>query len=327
MSTHVSRFSQALSVVRRLPRRQGPSRFARAADGSMTLREHLVELRGRLFKATAAVALAMVIGFLLSQPVYELLERPYCGLDLPAWNGVCPGLQQLGALDAFMLRLKMALWIGLILAAPVWFYQLWAFVAPGLHRHERKWAYIFVSLAVPLFVAGAVLAYVVIERGLRFLVSYGIQGASVDLEMSGYISFIATVMLVFAIGFELPLLVLMLNFAGVVSARKLLSWWRVAVFVCFVFASFATPDPGPFGMLLLAGILSAMYFMAVGVAFLNDRRRAKKRAGYEQLADDEISPLETPEPVDAEAAEPVPTPQPLAQTPVRRTRRDFDELA
>lgn len=266
----------------------------------MSLIEHLLELRSRLFKATLAIAIGMVIGFVISQQVYDILERPYCSLELAEWDGSCPGLQQLDALAAFMLRLKLALWVGLILAAPIWFYQLWAFIAPGLHRHERKWAYIFASIAVPLFVAGAVLAYVVIERGLRFLVTQGIQGLDIQLEVTGYISFITTVMLVFAVGFELPLLILMLNFAGIVSAKKLLSWWRVAVFACFVFASFATPDPGPFGMLLLATILSAMYFIAVGVAFLNDRRKAKKRDPLDDLADDEISAIaEELEPVTA----------------------------
>jgi sec-independent protein translocase protein TatC len=289
-----------MSVRDLLPWRRGPSRFQRASDGSMSLIEHLLELRSRLFKASLAIAVGMVIGYLLSQRVYELLESPYCSLNLPEWEGTCPGLQQLEALTAFMLRLKIALWIGLILAAPVWFYQLWAFVAPGLHRHERKWAYIFVSLAVPLFVAGALLAYLVVDRGLKFLFTQGIEGLNIELEVSGYISFVTTVMLVFAVGFELPLLILMLNFAGIVSARRLLSWWRVAVFVCFVFAAFATPDPGPFGMLLLAGILSAMYFIAVGVAFLNDRRRAKRRDPLDDLPDDEISALaEELEPVTA----------------------------
>lgn len=303
----------------------------------MTLMEHLLELRSRLFKATVAVAIGMVIGFLISQAVYELLERPYCSLQLDSWEPVdpsdpdgpkvCKGLQQLDALAAFMLRLKLALWVGLILAAPIWFYQLWAFVAPGLHRRERRWAYVFVSSAVPLFMAGAVLAYVVIERGLRFLVSYGVQGLDIQLEVTQYVSFIITVMVVFAIGFELPLLVVMLNLAGIVSAQKLLSWWRVAVFLAFVFASFATPDPGPFGMILLATILSAMYFAAVGIAFLNDRRKAKQEL-YADLADDEISPLDAePSALDDEP-EPVTVGEPvdLGDEPPAPPERRYDDL-
>ena len=327
-----------LLPVRPLWRRR-PSKFQRAADGSMTLMEHLMELRSRLFKATLAIMLGMVVGYLLAQSVYDILERPYCTLQLQAWDPVdpanpdgprvCPGLQLLDPLASFMLKLKIALWVGLILAAPIWFYQLWAFVAPGLHRHERKWAYVFVSIAVPLFAAGAALAYFVVERGLRFLISEGIGGLDVQLEVTQYISFVTTVMLVFAVAFEFPLLVLMLNFAGIVSAKRLLSWWRVAVFLATVFAAFTTPDPGPFGMILLAGCLSAMYFVAVGVAFLNDRRRAKRRDAVEDIPDDQISaldeelePVTAGEPLDP-ALDDLPAPPREA---ARRPSRSYDDL-
>lgn len=276
-----------------LPRRRGPSQFQRAAEGSMTVTEHLMELRSRLFKASLAVAAGMVVGYVLAQPVFAILQQPYCNLELAGPGEQCQPLQQLEPLAAFMLKLKLALWIGLILAAPAWFYQLWAFIAPGLHRSERWWAYTFVSVAVPLFVAGAVLAYFVVERGLHFLLGEGIAGLDVQLEVTNYVSFITTVMLVFAVAFEFPLLVLMLNFAGIVSARKLLSFWRVAIFLFTLFAAITTPDPGPFGMILLAACLSLMYFVAVGVAFLNDRRRARKHKDrYGDVADDEISPMD-----------------------------------
>jgi sec-independent protein translocase protein TatC len=313
--------------VRLLPVRRGPSQFQRAADGSMTLAEHLRELRGRLLKASVAVVVGMLVGYLLAMPVYRILEQPYCR-TLYAGAEVCPGLQQLDPMTGFLLMLKVALWIGLILAAPVWFYQLWAFVAPGLHRHERRWAYTFVAIAVPLFVAGAVLAYFVVERGLHFLLEAGLEGLDVQLEVSAYINFVTTVMLVFAVAFEFPLVFLMLNFAGVVSARRLLSWWRVMVFAFTAFAAVTTPDPGPFGMMLLAACLSAMYFVAVGVAFLNDWRRAKKD-GLSGLADDEISPLdEVPEPVTAgprvSAGGPLEDPAPVAR-PGPLERR-FDDM-
>lgn len=294
----------------------------------MTLMEHLQELRSRLFKASLAVLLGMIAGWWVSEEVFQFLKQPYCGLALEHWDGDCPGLQQLEPLAAFTLKLKVSLWLGLMLAAPVWFYQIWAFVAPGLHRNERKWTYIFVAIAVPLFVAGALLAYSVLERGLTFVVEYGFQDTDVQLEMTSYITFVSTVMLVFAIGFELPLLILMLNFAGIVSARKLLSWWRVAVFICFVFASFATPDPGPTGMLLLAAVLSGMYFLAVGIAFLNDRRKAKKHP-YGNLADDEIStlddldPVEDPDPVTA--GDPVQASTAIATEP-RSPHRRYDDM-
>lgn len=306
-----------------LPRRRGPSRFQRAADGSMTLMEHLRELRSRLLKASVAVAIGMVIGYLLSEPVYQILERPYCR-TLFEPGEVCTGLQQLDVLAAFLLKLKLALWIGLILAAPVWFYQIWAFIAPGLHRHERRWAYMFVAIGVPLFVAGGVLAYFVVERGLHFLLEAGITGLDVQLEVTNYIAFVSTVMLVFAVAFEFPLVFLMLNFAGVVSAKRLLSWWRVMVFLFTLFAAVTTPDPGPFGMILLAACLSAMYFIAVGIAFLNDWRKAK-RARMDDLPDDAASPLDhTPEPVEpVEAGAPVPDSHTARAT---TTERRFDDM-
>jgi sec-independent protein translocase protein TatC len=299
-------------------RRRGPSKFERAADGSMTLIEHLIELRTRLFYASLAVVVGLIVGYLLSNSVYELLKEPYCSLPKATdpVTGECQGFFQMSPATGFIVRLKIALWVGLIVSGPVWFYQLWAFVAPGLHRHERKWAYVFVALAAPLFAGGAVLAYVVIDKGLKFLLEAGVTGTTAQLEVESYISFVTTMILLFGVGFEFPLLLLMLNFAGVVSARRLLSWWRIVVFACFAFAAVATPDPGPFGMTLLAASLSMLYFIAVGVAFVNDRRKGRGKEIYAGLDDDETSPLEDArQPVGApdrvDMPEPVPGPLPL----------------
>jgi len=215
-----------------------------------------------------------------------------------------------------VLRLKLALWVGLILAAPVWLYQLWAFIAPGLHRHERRWAYLFAAIAAPLFAMGAVLAYFVVHKGLSFLLESGVTGLSTSLEVTRYISFVTNLILIFGVAFEFPLIVLLLNFTGMASAKRLLGWWRVAVFVFFAFSAVVTPTPDPFGMTALGLCLSALYFMAVGGAYLNDRRRARKNSLYAGLSDDEISPLDMePEPVEAgepvDAITPVPAPQPL----------------
>jgi sec-independent protein translocase protein TatC len=287
--------------MRLLPWRHGPSQFARAADGSMTLIEHLLELRSRLFKATLAVTAGLVAGYFLSIPAYRLLQRPYCKVREVAISD-CEFLW-LAPTDPFLQRLKIALWIGLIIAAPVWLYQLWAFVAPGLHRRERRWAYGFGALAIPLFVAGGMLAYFVVDRGLHFLLAEGVTGGAVELEATRYITFVTMLILVFGLSFEFPVLVLLLNVSGLVSARRLLGAWRVVVFACFVFAAIFTPDPGPFGMVLLAGCLCFLYFSAVGLAFLNDRRRARNDP-YADLADDDISPLDDVE-LDPEEPEPV----------------------
>lgn len=274
-----------------LLKRRGPSQFERAADGSMTLIEHLRELRSRLFKASLAIVAGFVVGYLLSLPVFELLKQPYCNLKPEVPCSEQPFLQ-LGAADGFLLRLKIALWVGLILAAPFWLYQLWAFIAPGLHRHERKYAYGFVAIATPLFLAGAGLAYFVVEKGLKFLLEAGVTGVTTQLEVTKYVSFVTSLILIFGVAFEFPLVALMLNFTGIISAKRLLGWWRTVVFLFFLFSAIVTPTPDPFGMTALAVCLSALYFVAVGIAFLNDRRRRRNAPDYGALSDDETSPLE-----------------------------------
>lgn len=298
-------------------RRRGPSDFERAADGSMTLIEHIRELRNRLFRASLAVLIGFGVGMWLADPVLGLLKDPYCGLpgSIDAVTGKCIFVQ-LGPADLFLLKLKVALWSGLILAAPFWLYQLWAFIAPGLHRHERRYAYAFTAIAAPLFAAGAVLAYFVVEKGLEFLLQFSGDDIHTTLEITRYVSFVTSLILIFGVAFEFPLVALMLNVVGIASAKRLLSWWRVAVFLFFAFSAVVTPTPDPFGMTALALCLSALYFMAVGAAFLNDRRRNRRDSEYAGLDDDEVSslefdaePVEAGEPVDLTT--PVPTPLPL----------------
>jgi sec-independent protein translocase protein TatC len=295
-------------------RRSGPSQFERAADGSMTLIEHIRELRNRLFLASLGLVAGLIVGFVISKWVFHLLQEPYCSIPT-SWTVRPDGSKQctffvLGVTDQLMLRLKISLWVGLILGSPVWLYQLWAFVAPGLHRHERKWAYIFVAIAAPLFIGGAVMAFFAVGHSLPWIMEAGVIGGTTQLEVTSYISFVMNMILLFGVAFEFPLLLLMLNFTGVVSARRLLSWWRVVVFLSFAFAAIATPDPGPFGMTALAAAMSVLYFAAVGVALLNDKRKGRGREIYAGIDDDEISPLEDDR-VPVGAAQPIDGPSPI----------------
>ena len=311
-------------------KKRGPSNFARAADGSMTLMEHIRELRNRLFRASLAILVGFGFGVWLSGPVLHILQKPYC--DLPKArliDGNC-NFVQLGPADLFLLQMKVALWVGLIIAAPIWLYQLWAFIAPGLHRHERRYAYFFTALAAPLFAAGAVLAYFVTSKGLEFLLNVSGGGdVTTTLDITRYVGFVTNLILLFGVAFEFPLIVLMLNFVGMASAKRLLSWWRVAVFVFFAFSAVVTPTPDPFGMTALAICLCALYFAAVGVAFLNDRRRGRGREAYAGIADDEVSPLDlSDEPVPTggriEASEPIGAPEPIiAPKPIERRYDDM----
>lgn len=294
-------------------RKRGPSDFERAADGSMTLVEHIRELRDRLFRASLAILFGFGFGLWLAGPVRRLLQEPYCNLpgNTDPVTGECKFVQ-LGPADVFLLNMKIGLWVGLIIAAPIWLYQLWAFIAPGLHRHERRYAYLFTAIAAPLFAAGAVLAYFVIGKGLEFLMEFSGDDINTTLEVTRYISFVTNLILLFGVAFEFPLIVLMLNVVGVASARRLLSWWRIAVFAFFLFAAIVTPTPDPFGMTALAICLSALYFAAVGVAFLNDRRRGRGREVYAGLADDEVSPLDLDDRDAVRTAAPVEVPAPIA---------------
>ncbi|MDG4826380.1 twin-arginine translocase subunit TatC [Asanoa sp. WMMD1127] len=298
-------------------RRKGTTEFERAADGSMTLIEHIRELRNRLFKASLGILVGFAVGFAVRGQVRGLLSEPYCSLpsSTDPVTGKCKFIQ-LGPADVFLLDLKIALWVGLVVAAPIWLYQLWAFIAPGLHRHERRYAYVFVAIAAPLFIAGAVLAYFVIHKGLEFLLDFSGDDINTTLDITRYISFATNLILIFGVAFEFPLIILMLNFVGLFSARKLLGWWRVLVFIFFLFSAVVTPTPDPFGMTALAACLSLLYFVAVGVAFLNDRRRGRGREIYEGVDDDEMSQLEDErEPVAAgapiEPIAPVAAPRPI----------------
>jgi sec-independent protein translocase protein TatC len=293
--------------------RRKKSSFQRAADGSMTLMEHLRELRSRLFKACLAILLGLIVGLWFAEPVHEFINQPYYD-TFP--ENVPPSFSAGNPASVFLPRLRIGLYIGLAIAAPFWLYQLWAFIAPGLHRHERKYSYAFAAIAAPLFLAGLVLGHFVVAKSMEFLLDIG-DGFQVINDAAGYFDFVTGVMLLFAIGFEFPLLMLMLNFTGLVSARRMLGWWRIAVFLTFVFGAIVTPTPDPFGMSALALAMSILYFAAVGVAFINDKRRGRDQPLYANIGDDETSPIEgDPEPVSisepVEASGPVETSGPVA---------------
>ncbi|WP_045742953.1 twin-arginine translocase subunit TatC [Actinoplanes rectilineatus] len=315
------------------PKSKGPSKFEQAADGSMTLIEHVRELRNRLFWASLGIVGGLIVGFFLANWTFHMLSGPYCALE-SSWVLNAKGVAEckfltLGATDGLILKLKIALWIGLIVGAPIWLFQLWAFIAPGLHRHERKWAYVFVLIAAPLFIGGAVLAYFVVQHGLAFIMEAGVLQDSQQLEVTSYIGFVTTMILLFGVGFEFPLVLLMLNFTGVVSAKRLLSWWRAVIFLCFAFSAVATPDPGPFGMIMLAGCMTLLYFIAVGVSFLNDKRTGRGKEIYSGLDDDAISPL-AEERVPVGASDPVEAPTAVeAPAPVDKPQsleRRYDDM-
>ncbi|GAA2369934.1 twin-arginine translocase subunit TatC [Dactylosporangium salmoneum] len=292
----------------------------------MTLLEHLRELRTRLFRASIAIVLGMIVGYLLHTWILQILQDPYCQISLKnataANNGVLPQgwrceFVALKVTDPLLLTLKISLWSGLIVSSPFWMYQLWAFVAPGLHRSERRWAYVFAGLAAPLFAAGAVLAFIVVSKGLEFLISFINPNTSIMLEAMAYVDFVTGMMLVFGVAFEFPLGIMLANIAGIASGKRLLGWWRIAVFIFFVFAAIATPTADPFGMTFLALCMSLLYFGAVAFALVNDKRRGRNRPSFANIGDDEVSSLDDYDVEPVEAASPIDGYDPIdAPTPV-----------
>jgi sec-independent protein translocase protein TatC len=304
-------------------RRRRQTQFARAADGSMTLLEHLYELRTRLFRASLAIVAGMIGGWLLSDPVLTLLRDPYCA-ESHAKPGECHFLA-LDVTSPFALKLKVALMVGLIIASPIWLYQLWAFIAPGLHRSERRWAYTFAALAAPLFALGAWLAYLMIPRALHFLLGFGGAQVQFQLEVSRYISFVTNLILLFGLAFEFPLIVMLFNIAGIATYKRLLGWWRIAVFAFFAFSAVAIPTGDPFSMSALGLGLTALYFGAVGFAYFNDKRRDRRhRAEFGEVGDDEVSELDLVDHEPVEAGERVAAIEPV--TPAGPLDRHYDDV-
>jgi sec-independent protein translocase protein TatC len=300
------------------------SKFQLAADGSMTLFDHLRELRGRLFKAVLGVFLGAAVGYYFSGHVESFLDAPYCNYQLaqnPAQK-LCGFAAAGSPIDAFVVQLKVSLYFGLLISSPIWLYQLWAFIAPGLHKRERRHAYAFAALATPLFAFGAILAHLVVAKSLHLFLGGG--NFTVLVDISGYFGFVTKMMLLFGFAFEFPLLIVMLNMVGMVTGRKLLGWWRPAIFLMFLFGAIVTPTPDPFSMSILAGCMAVLYFAAVGFALINDRRRGRTKQ-YADLDDDDVSPLDDADngdPIEAGAFIHVPEPIEPAQ-PLPRSFDDF----
>ncbi len=291
----------------------------------MPLSEHIRELRGRLIKSVLAVLVTSGVGFAFYQPILRVLLRPGCvdtaikGVGTPSAsckNGV---FIVNGVLSGLTLELKVALFAGLILACPIWLYQLWAFLAPGLHKHEKRYGLGFTGAAVPLFVGGAALAYAIMPTALGILFHFVPSQASAAIPIEDYLKFVLRLIVVFGLSFEMPLVLVALNMVGVLSAARIRSWWRGMVFGIFVFAAVVIPTGDPFTMTLLAVPMCVLFFVALGVATLNDRRRERRAAAAPdaQLADDEASPLDL-------RPEPVSRPEPLRR-PAPEPARVADE--
>jgi sec-independent protein translocase protein TatC len=268
-----------------------PVQHARA---QMPLRDHLRELRRRLVVSLLAVAAGTVVGWIYYEPIFDVISEPIQDVvNAAAAQGRDVRLVVSGVTDAFMLQVKVAVMAGLVLASPVWIYQLWAFVTPGLHTKERRWVYLFVVISVPLFLSGVVLAYVLMPKGLEVLLGFTPQNVGNYLPVDRYLSFFIRMVIVFGIGFLTPLFIVGLNMIGVLSGKRLASAWRYIIFGVFVFAAVATPTGDPITMMMLAAPVMVLVGGAVVFSLLNDRRRRRNGSepDYDNFDDDEVSPI------------------------------------
>lgn len=269
----------------------------------MPLADHLRELRNRLAKAMLAIVVVTIVAAFFYKNIIEFFTNPILhavGCDssfselAQKRSGTCARIVLNGLLTPFTLALKVSLMAGVIFASPVWLYQLWAFVAPGLHKHERKYAYVFVGTGVPLFLGGAFFAYKTLPTMAKVLLQFSPADLDNQLPLDDLLDLIVRMVLVFGLSFELPLLLVMLNLTGVLTGRRMFGWWRGMIMGITVFAAVATPSTDPLTMLALAGPIWVLYFCATAFSLLNDRRKSRRDALGP--ADDEASDLDlTPE--------------------------------
>jgi sec-independent protein translocase protein TatC len=286
----------ALAGARIVGERFAHSRRQQNPDGRMPLIDHLRELRHRVVKMALALAAGMTAGLVFFGQAWRVIERPLCSATIRGHSGCRTlGVNQLvlnGPLDSFYLRVKVALIAGVILSSPIWLYQIWAFAAPGLHAREKRWSCTFLGAAIPLFLIGITLCYLSLGRSMRYLLGLTPGGVTNLIQVDQYLSFVMAMTLAFGLAFEVPLLLVMLNLAGILTHERFRRWRRVLIFAVFLIAGMANPSPDPVTMVILGGACAVLVEAAELIVWSHDRRRARLHPDpYTGLAGDELSPL------------------------------------
>lgn len=252
--------------------------MAEAKSGRMPLLEHLREFRKRVVRSAAAISLAAVVGWFFYNEIITKLAEPVCDLALAQKTGSdsCGSLYISGVLGPLNLQIKVALLIGVIIAAPIWLYQLWAFIAPALHRKERRNSVFFFVAATPFFAAGTFLGYSILPLAIKVLFGFTPDSLANLVRFDDYLDFVMRTILVFGLAFELPVFLVTFNLIGFLSGVAILRPWRVWVFSIVLFVAAFSPTADPLSMILLAVPLIFLYLLSGVFALWNDRRRAKK---------------------------------------------------
>jgi sec-independent protein translocase protein TatC len=260
------------------------------ADGRMALSDHLRELRARLIRSALVLLVVFAVALVFYDRLLDIVLVPYNEARKQLGQSVQTDVYVASVTGPLLLQLKLCGVVAVIFSSPYWIYQIWAFVLPGLHANERKWSRIFASVAGPLFIAGVAVGYYVLPKAISVLISFTPANVNNLVEFGEFFSFITRMLLVFGISFEIPLFVIMLNLAGVVSGKQLGRYRPWIVVGTFIFAAVATPSTDPFSMMMLAGPMLVLFFVAEAIARFVDKTRGRGD-GTDQWADDQQSPL------------------------------------
>ena len=247
----------------------------------MSLGAHLIELRKRLIISGLAIAAGTIGGFLFAPQIWKALSRPIQSLA-DSQNAT---INYTGITEAFDTNRQIAFLVGIVGTSPIWLYQIWAFIVPALLRKERRYALGFVGSAIPLFLAGAALGALIFPRMVTLLLGFAPADFSTFLTARYFLDFFIKLVLAVGIAFVLPVFLVLFNFVGILSAKGILGGWRIAVLCIVIFTAIATPAADPFAMLLLAVPMVALYFAAAGIAWIHDRRAARRIASFETDTD------------------------------------------
>jgi sec-independent protein translocase protein TatC len=246
----------------------------------MSLGQHLLELRRRLFISAAGILLGAIAGWFLSDFVWDQLREPiYAIIEAQHRNAQ---INYPDITSAFDLKLKISFYVGTVLSSPVWLYQIFAFLVPGLTRTEKRYTFGFFFSAVPLFLAGCAAGWFVLPNVVELMTGFAPTEDSAFINAQGYFDFVLKLVVAIGIAFVLPVFIVLLNFAGVISAASIIKSWRVAILVITLFTAIATPAADVVSMFLLAIPMVALYFAAYGIAWLHDRRAARRARAFEQ---------------------------------------------
>ncbi|MBC7724530.1 MAG: twin-arginine translocase subunit TatC [Burkholderiaceae bacterium] len=250
----------------------------------MSFAEHLIELRKRLFRAAISIVVGAIAGFILAKfvldalrvPIVEIAQSRNASLNYDSITG------------AFDLQMQIAIYVGIVIASPVWLYQIFAYITPALTRKEKRYTFGFFFSAVPLFIAGCASGFFVFPHIVEVLVGFSPPEDTSLFNAKYYVDFALKLVVAVGVAFVLPVFVVLLNFMGVISAKSILKSWRIAILLITVFCAIATPAADIFSMFLLAIPMIALYFGAVGIAFWHDRVAAKRASRL--LADEMGTP-------------------------------------